>query len=191
VAEFRIKPINGGFPGLTALSQRATVRVLNRVAASVRAGAAKAIAEDMGIKLALARRSVEVKKANFSTMEASVIATGKRIPLYELGARPRTPGNRPVSYQGEAGRTTVPSAFVARMPSGHIGVFRRIGPPRPNRRGRYAGQRRQKIIELFGPAAAWSFGNEKVLGVMRNIIRARMPIEMKQAQNFYGGGASE
>lgn len=41
-----------------------------------------------------------------------------------------------------------PGAFVARMESGHVGIFKREGSPRQMTRGRYAwGKERQPIVE--------------------------------------------
>lgn len=40
-----------------------------------------------------------------------------------------------------------PGAFVARMESGHVGIFKREGAPRQMTRGRYAGKVKQPIVE--------------------------------------------
>jgi len=181
-AGYTLKPIGGGFAGLARRVPNATVAALNRVAASARASAAKTIGADLGIKQAAVRAAVIVQKASVSTMESLVIARGKRIPLYELGARKVARG---VSYKSASGRKTIAGAFVATMENRHTGIFRRIGPKRPNRKGNYIGQMRQKIIELFGPSVVLPFVKRPVQSAMREVIRTRMPIEMAAAAKFF------
>lgn len=198
-AGIQIRPINGGFAGLGKRAQNAMVHVLNRVATSARATGAKAIAEDLGAKQAAVRKAVIVKKATFDTMESLVVASGKRIPLIEFvkntagqylsqlvaaqrrgmrgfGRGRARGGGVPYTLRG---KRSVAGSFIARMPSGHVGIFRRLG------------KKRLKIIELFGPSMTLVFSKSKVQTAVRATIRARMPVEMKSAARFYGGGGGK
>ena len=82
-------------------------------------------------------------------------AAGRVIPLSKFRIRPSspTPGRpKPVTATVVKGRGgTIPKAFVARMPAGHVGVYRRRGRPR------------LPILELYGPSAPQMIGNEEVM----------------------------
>jgi len=192
----QLKPINGGFAGLAKRVPNATVAALNRVAASTRASAAKGIGADLGAKQAAVRTAVAVRKAGSNTMEAQVVATGKRIPLIAfaknvagqymaqliaaqargargIGAKGGRGGG--VSYSLGGKQNRIAGTFIARMPTGHVGIFKR------------AGRARLKIHELFGPSIPLVFAKDKVQTAVRAVIKARMPIEMAAAAKFFGG----
>jgi len=166
----KIQPINGGFAGLARRVPNAASAALNRVAASARASAAKTIASDIGIKQSVVRDSVVIHKATSTTVEAQIVATGKRIPIIDMGARQTARG---VTYKSGAGRKTVPGAFIARVGQ-HTGVFKRFG------------RRRLPIGELFGPSLVLVFKKSAVQTAMRAVIRTRMPVEMESAARHFG-----
>jgi hypothetical protein len=183
----QLKPIAGGFAGLEQRLIKATAHALNRVAVSVRASAVKSIGADLGAKQADVRKAVVVyKKADIGSLEAQIVATGKRIPLIDLGARQTRAG---VSHQSATGRTTKRSAFIAKMRSGHTGVFKRQkAKHKMNASSNYAGQMRQGIVELFGPSIPLIFTKDKVQTPLRAVIRDRIAIEMKAAARYFGSG---
>lgn len=75
------------------------------------------------------------------------------MPVIMYPARPTKKGVSVLINVGS--RVVIPSAFIARMKSGHVGVFRRVGQasrvPTQRYKGhaRYAGTKRQAIKELF------------------------------------------
>jgi hypothetical protein len=90
------------------------------------------------------------------------------IPLYQFeGTTPREimpPTKGPVrAAVKQGGGSELSHAFVAKMPSGHIGVFEREGVKRLDK----VKQKDKKykihehIYELFGPSIAGMFGREK------------------------------
>jgi hypothetical protein len=147
---------------LDALGRRgpiALARAINRTAASERTAMARAVAADMGLTVSTAREAIRVDKASATTQAARVTARGKRIPLIEFKARGPEPSRgrgRGVTYQGQGGRKTIPSAFLATVGTGrHRGVFLRRG------------RARLPIRELYGPSIAHVFATLIPVGEAR------------------------
>lgn len=123
---------------------RAITRALNRTIASARVLARRALAADLGLAQKFIDRDLATRNATFARLEAALTVRGRRLPLIAFGARGPEPSRgrgRGVSYRiGTGGRQTIASAFLATMPSGHRGVFKRRGT------------KRLPIAELFGPS---------------------------------------
>jgi hypothetical protein len=84
--------------------------------------------------------------------------TGNRIPLIDFAARGPEPSRgrgRGVSYRLPGGRSRDPHAFIATMPSGHRGVFKRTG------------KERNPIIQSHGPSLVNVFRNKLDFGAER------------------------
>jgi hypothetical protein len=137
---------------------RARVRALNRTIATANTEARRAIAEDTSLPQNVIAKSLAIRRATFDRPEAVLEATGRRIPLYEF-TRQRKLRGRPT------GRGAIPGAFIARMKSGHIGIFRRVGKSR-SRRGLPSPAPGLPITELFGPSLPRVFTNEKIMGAL-------------------------
>ena len=127
-------------------------RALNKTISSARTDMKRQIAKDIGIKAGVVDKSLKVTKASTTSFVARLNASGKRIPLIQLGAKGPEPSRgkgRGVTYRlgGKTKRLT--SAFIATMPrSGHRGVFRRVG------------KEQIPIIQLFGPSIVHVFGKK-------------------------------
>lgn len=146
--------------------QRATVRALNRALTSGRALLASLVAKDMGLKVGAAKEAIRVRKATPATMEISLKASLKRLPLTAFGARQTRAG---VSYKSAAsGRQTLPSGFLAAMPSGHVGVFTRRG------------KSRLPIQERFGPSIGHVFYKHRAAGIaqMKDVFETNLTHEL-------------
>lgn len=132
---------------------RAVARALNRAINSARAGMTTAIARDMGLKASVVRNELKVQQATQTSFIARLSVTGTRIPLEQFGARGPLPsrGRGRVTVRGK----TYPGAFRARMRSGHVGVFKRLDPPR------------LPIVELRGASLPHVFANHAPLGLAR------------------------
>lgn len=165
---------------LEALGNRAPAimaRVVNRANVAGKTAMVKAVSKDTGIQQKNIERELRINKATRSAPVASVEIRGRRIPLIAFKARGPEPSRgkgRGVSYTLPGGRGRVYEAFIATMPSGHRGAFKRPGAMRNRGRvnkSRSAFQRRQgkrgfqgpaqptiaaaprlPIIELFGPS---------------------------------------
>jgi hypothetical protein len=142
----------------------AEVRAINRTAQTTQTRSMKLAAEDTGLPLKEVRKSFTRTKATIPRREATLIVTGRRIPRYAFDASPKVPGKRRaggVSYRGEGGqRIVVPDAFIARMPSGHIGVYKRKAGATSRRKG--AGWTTLPIFELMGPSLPHVIRNKRI-----------------------------
>lgn len=136
----------------------AVARALNRTGSSERTAMARAVAQDMGIKVSAARDAITVDKASSTSLVARVIARGKRLPLIEFKAKGPNPSRgrgRGVTYTMKGQRKTIAKAFIATVTragedgqhAGHLGVFFRVG------------KKRLPIKQLYGVSIAHAFGN--------------------------------
>lgn len=137
---------------------RAAVRALNRGIASAKTVMVRLIAADTGLKVSDVRDAIPLHEATFSRPAARIAASLKRIPLIKFGARGTEPSRgkgRGVSYRLKGGAGRLPKAFIATMPTGHRGVFMRVGT------------RRLPIKERFGPSLGHVFKTHRAAGVAR------------------------
>jgi len=138
--------------------KQAVARALNRALTGVKTDAGKAIRKEYpGAKAGAIKKTFDVKKASKTHLMGMAKSKGHRQPLIAFGARPSRPGSRrpPIGASVKVtARKRIKGAFVARTPSGHVGLFVRAGS---YGRGGDAGA--EKIRELFTfavpQAAAW------------------------------------
>lgn len=150
--------------------QRAGARALNRTADGARSVAQKSIAADLAIKQKAVGDALKIRRATPAKLEAAVVATGRRIPLSGFGARQTKKG---VSYAIGPIRKLLASAFMAKMKSGHLGVFKRRG------------KARLKIDERYGPSIEHVFVKRKIMEAMRAVVEERLEREMQHQLEFY------
>jgi hypothetical protein len=173
----RARKLLGAFPGG---AEKAISGALQRSASHIRANAAKAIRARYDISAANIRAEERIKVTRQNRaggMSVSVEFKGNRIPLHKYGgSHPKEPtpdvGRRVaavveggwrkvypgVPARGHQLKGTAPSqfvrAFVARMKSGHIGIFERTG-------GR-AASGGDAIRELMGSSVPQMLGSPEV-----------------------------
>ena len=155
--------------------EKAVRRAAGKAAARLRRANVQAVRERYAISAANIRENenVQVSYSYDGGVQAYVRFSGARIPLFRFdGAAPRQPAQdagRRVPVQTGAGwrmlhvlKATAPyqfaEAFVARMPSGHTGIFERTG-------GRTANGR-DEIQELYGPSVPQMLGSQTVAGTL-------------------------
>lgn len=155
------------FEGYPRRAQAAIVRALNRGMTAGRTAMGRSIAADTGLKLSDVNKALRMRPATRSTPAARLAAGFVRLPLIKFGAkrlgmRSRVGG---VVYNVKRGvQARVPSAFIARMRSGHEGVFLRKG------------RARLPIKQLFGPSLGQVFAKyrapslERALEVFRTTL---------------------
>lgn len=109
---------------------KAVRRARRRAATSAQAQLARDVAADMKLKVGDVKQALSISETVDTTR---VSATTQRRPLYDFipgSGDPRGPypslGRRVLRVRGK----TYPGAFVARMPTGHWGVFKRTEPSR-------------------------------------------------------------
>lgn len=138
---------------------------LNKLIDQTKTAAARAI-RDTGykIKLPVIKAGLYTFYANSGRLTASLSAKGFPIPLINYGAKQSGSG---VSVDILNGRKVIPGAFIATMPSGHTGVFIRVGKVHKkvikNDRAMWSGL---PIKQLFGPSIPDAFNNKKVQEIL-------------------------
>lgn len=136
---------------------KAIARALNRGATTARATMQRRVAVDMKLKVGAVREEIKVDQARpfADRLRARVWVTGNRIPLIDFGARQTKRG---VSADTGQGRKVYPHTFIAKMRSGHVGVFQRKTIGR--------GSKRLPIIERFGPSLPLVFSKHAQEGLV-------------------------
>ena len=109
---------------------KAVARAINRARQSARSAALKKIGSEYTIKQKRAADSFEIGKATPNNLSAFIRSKGGVIALSYFKTRPgKVPSGRPKNpvfvQVKKAGGGTIKSAFLARMKSGHVGVFHR------------------------------------------------------------------
>jgi len=139
------------FRHLGADAPVAASRAINRALRSAKVVVGRLTAKDVGLTVGDVRKVLYEREALPARLTAKLSAGAKRLPLIKFAARGPYPsrGRGVVTAMSSGGRKRYPHAFIAQMPSGHRGVFRRD----PNRRMRRQ-PRRQAIVELHGPSIA-------------------------------------
>jgi minor tail protein Z (GPZ) len=144
--------------GLRRLLDRYPVairRSLDRAATSARVVMVREIAKDLGLRQADVADRITTRGAVDGAgdkMSARIVASGARIPLYRFKARQTRTG---VTARLPGGSGTYPGAFIATMPTGHIGVFKRKT------------SKSLPIKERFGPSIPKVFEKFMSLGLQR------------------------
>ncbi len=159
---------------------KAMKAAMSRAVHKVRSKSNEAIREkyDISDEAIRTEKNVRVRYSYQNGVQATVTFSGRKIPLHRFGgASPRVPtqdiaeGRKPVmvrgawtmQYQGlpasghqfrDTGTTQFADAFVARMKSGHIGIFERTGG--------VTSEGSDAIRELMGSSVAQMVGKEEV-----------------------------
>ena len=166
----RVTDMLGGIKGL---SERVTVRALNKTLTGVKTDASAEIRTVVTAKKAAVDETFKIQKASTGNMTAMISSTGKPLALIDYSAR-QTQKGVSVQVRKDRSRKIVQSAFITTMKSGHNGVFWREwhgGTKKPvNPKMVYSKLPRQyrlKIKELYGPRVPDIMSNEPV---MKNIL---------------------
>ncbi|MGG4034209.1 phage tail protein [Paenibacillus cisolokensis] len=128
---------------------------LNRVSAGIKTEAARKVRETYYVKHGDVLKTIKVSKAEPGRLELLLTSRGPSLPLIKFRTSPRNPpAKQPkvlkAAVKKGGGMKPIPGAFVAKMNSGHIGVFRR------------AGKQRLPVDELYGPAIPAMLGEPGV-----------------------------
>lgn len=169
-----VKGIIADFRRYAGDHEKAVVRALNRTAQQARTAASQEVrTAGYNIKASAIKSSFSIAKASKGRLVVVLKATGRPIGLINYGARQTKSG---VSVQVKAGRTILRHAFIATMPSGHRGVFERIGNTHKRivRNGK-ALRTTLPIKELFGPSIPQSLANAAVEAAIMAKIRQKFP----------------
>lgn len=166
---------------------KAMVSALNKIGAKAATAASRQIrdkyviaAKNLRKRGTSNRRGIDVVKARLGHAEAIILSSGQPLPLANFRVSPKTPvadqarkRRKGIRYQVVKGkRVQVKTAFVARMRSGHVGVFRRTT------------KARLPIRELFGPSIPQMFGEQQTLDSIFRTVAADAPEILQRELEF-------
>jgi hypothetical protein len=157
----------------------AAPRAINKMIAQVKTGAAREI-RDAGYKLKVSdiKKGLKLSYATAASLTARVTASGKPIPLSAYGARQTAKG---VSVDVLHGRKVITHAFIATMPSGHKGVFVRVGNQhKKTAKGSRIIWSGLPIKELFGPSIPDGMANAAVQAALQRLVLEKFPDILRQ-----------
>jgi hypothetical protein len=105
-----------------AIQDIARPRILNKLRDQAQVAGLRAINDEYRIGPRTMERFVRLTFADAARLEAELTVRGKGFPLSMFAPRQTRAG---VSVQVKGRRFIVPGSFMARMPTGHVGVFAR------------------------------------------------------------------
>lgn len=134
---------------------KALANAINRSAEGARTDAATKAKEEYTITAGRVRETISISKASTSNLNAVVTSRGRPRALSYYKIRPgkatkRRPADGVYAQVKRSGGGTIAKSFVAKMSSGHVGVFNRTGTSR------------FPIVQRHGPSVAQMLESKSV-----------------------------
>lgn len=150
----------------------AVMRSLNRTADGLKTDASREIRSQYQIKAKDLSPAFSIKRATTFDLKSEVGASGRPLPIYDFAARwtRRMAGASVAIKKGT--RKTLKGSFIARMPSGHAGVFARDG------------RSRLPIAEKFTISVPGMFGAKAIFDALKVVVNDRFEKAMEQNTKF-------
>jgi len=153
---------------------RAANSAINKTAKQAHRQAADSLFDEVGKASGLSKsgfkRSIMLHRSTVRTLRASLIATGKAIPLYYFGASKGAKGVRASAWNK---KKTYKSTFIAKMKNGKRGVFKRTG------------KKRLPIKQLYGPSLAKEFAGDRIIKSLKRTAGMNWPKNFDHEIQYY------
>lgn len=164
----------------------ATQRALNRTAEQARTEASREISREWGFKVREAKDAIRLKRATRTHLVAVLEPTGNRKPLYKQATSAKQTKQGVIAKIGGKARL-YKHAYLAKMPSGHTGIFRtkggRRGPVKMGKTGkRYTSE--LPIVELRAPSIPTAFVAKRTQDLMQKAIKEKFPVNFEREMKF-------
>lgn len=199
----QIERVNLILGGIKDAPNKAFYNIINRGLTTVRGQSSRKIRGVYNITHSNLRTETNIylRKASSSNLSGDITFSGHKIPLARFNITPSAPGKKGMvraSVLKGSGQTTLKHAFIAKMKSGHIGVFERIPGQHMGSRGDKRNKHTEKIgansmrqtDQFYGPATAQMAGNTIVLNeietVAQETINKRVEQEISRILSGYG-----
>jgi len=184
IDERQVKRISNILYGIPNGTNRALNNALNRGITTVRSETSKGITRVYDIKPAVVKSdgNIKLRKSTPSSLVGEITFSGFKIPLYKFGVTPKNPGTGKVvaaRQKKSSLMTPFADAFIAKMKSGHVGIFER------KRDSRFP------VEEIMGSSVAQMAGDtvvyDEVEKKAQETIDKRVEQEITRLLNGYGG----
>jgi hypothetical protein len=149
-----------------AIDRAVALALVDTAKAGITKGAAL-IARRTGLKSATVKNRIFYDTVRVGDYQVIIRSSRRPIPLIEFPSVRQVGAGIRTSVWGRS--QIIGSAFIATMPSGHRGVFRRTG-----RYGRRGKPYLERIKELWGPTIYGTFATPDVQSVIRSTMKARL-----------------
>lgn len=149
---------------------RSLNQALNRTATMARTEAVREIRKTYDFKARTVRGTFRITRARGNQAEAVLTSSGRRIRLIDMSAKA---GKTGASVRVTKQRKTIKSTFIARMPTGHVGVFEREGKKRLGIKEKFT----IAVPEAFSAQAV----REAMLAKVADVLPRRFEHELKRA----------
>lgn len=168
---------------------RGAAVALNRTITTVRNEAAKDLKQRVGAELGLGasglKKALRITKAAArpGRLWAALTVSGRAMPLVNFGARQTAQG---VTHKAWGRRQIAEGAFIARMPSGHRGVYRRLPQQYLARstKGRSPSAPNLPIKEMWGPSLPKEFVQPHINNRMKELARREWKKNFQREINY-------
>lgn len=163
--------------------RKAMVRALNKTVAKAKTASSKEVRKIYNIKAGDLNSKTKKYNANKNKMYAGFYITSRYgLKMLYFSAKDVYPGGVDVKIKMASGVKTLPHVFIARMPSGHINVFRSIkGEYTTPTKGKYAGKKGRSVVEgLYSvdPVKMYEKHGQKMVG--KTFVKEYFPLFKKQ-----------
>lgn len=204
ISQETVNRIHAVLNGVADADKKILKPAMARGLSAARTTTAKEVKKTYHISQTAFKNSSFVRMKNVTQTNGGIIGSiqysGASIPLVRFNVTPKTPemGKGPVtvSVKKQRGPVKLDNAFIARMPTGHAGVFERKGTwimsTRKNKGETSNTMHNEKIKELLGPSVPSMAGStdvmEKVEARVNEVINKRIVHELERVLSQNGGG---
>ena len=167
--------------------QRATTRATNKSLLKTRTQARKSLAKRFNLPAKVINPTITHRGATRTRDRAIIQGRGSRIPIYKTKGS-KTQKRLGVSVNTGTGRRVIKHSFIATMPSGHTGIFKRTNNV-ADKRVRYVdsqGRRNTRALhirELTFPSPAHMIVNRRVADPLFKFYTDDFPTQLKRQLN--------
>ncbi len=158
--------------------KRATARAMNKAAGKAQTQVKRAIAIKRNLKIGTVGEGLSLNRAIPDNLHTAIISRGAMIPLYSVVGT-KTQKALGVAVAAEKGKRRVrPESFIATMPSGHTGIFKREKEGGSIRVGRLG------IQEMVLPSIAHTLQDPTIINIGISTFQAAFSADFqKQLSN--------
>lgn len=182
ITESTINKVNSLLSNVPNGAEKVFTNAINRALSAAKTDIYKGVTKEYAISKDVLNRYTResVKKATYSNICGTILFSGVQIPLYKYNlTSPKHPNRNIRVVAGQKSASTFEEAFVQRMRSGHLGIFKREGSDRTS-----------GITELLGSSMRSMAGNsivmEEVYEKAQKKLDERIEHEISRILKGYG-----